>query len=217
MKAELRLEALGALLRQSVNRSLAAEEGAHAALLHAQLTDGGRGGEDPAPLLCLAAAEALGSKAEAALPAATALLFLGEMARVFGDVETGGGLAGPWGMPRALNAGDAFFALAQAALLADASADAERQLRALARLDEAARGLCSELAGESATGRSLLVAALGLAGIAAGLSDEALVAVEGYGVGLAAGAPDESRLAVLPPAVRRRLAAAAKTVTGGLA
>lgn len=217
MKAELQLEALDALLRESVKRSLAAEEGSHAALLHAQLTDGGHGGENPAPLLCLAAAEALGSEAEAALPAATALFFLGEMGRVFRDVAEGGGLAGPWGMPRALNAGDAFFALAQAALLADASADAERQLRALARLDEAARGLCAELVGESAAGRALVVAALGLAGIVAGLSEEALAAVEGYAAGLAAGAPDESRLAVLPPEVRRRLAEAAKTVTGGLA
>ena len=204
-----------ALLREGVKQALVEQKGSHAALLHAQLAEGDPPREGPAPLLCLLTADALGARPENALPAATALLLLTEMGRVFRDIAAdGAGLAKPWGMPRALNAGDGLFALAQDALLAaDAGLSADRRLRALDLLDAAARALGGELeaAAEGAAappGSSLLAAALALGGLAAGAGADIVEQLGAYGASLAAGAPDDVLLGGLAPDARRRLAEA---------
>jgi hypothetical protein len=137
-----------------------------------------------AGIVCLRAAEALGSSAESAVPGATALVLLAQMGDVFLSLESqdgGASLSTAWGMPRALNAGDAFFAAAQNTVLTDeGEISVQRRLHALSILDDATRGYMEALlaAGEGATvaqgEQSLLVAALSLAGVYAGADDEAM-------------------------------------------
>jgi hypothetical protein len=77
--------------------------------------------------LCLLTAESLGAEPEEALPLAASLAMLQLMAGVFAGIaaSTGGGeLQRSWGLPRTVNAGDAFFALANRALLQNDSARA---------------------------------------------------------------------------------------------
>ena len=112
-------------------------------------------------LLCLLATDALTGQADAGLPAATALALLAEMSEVFGGLAAAdsedappSGLTQSWGLPRALNAGDAFFALAQECLLQSqlTTLYPERQLRALQLLDKAARITAEELYGRATSG-----------------------------------------------------------------
>jgi hypothetical protein len=119
------------------------------------------------------------------VPGATALVLLSQMGDVFLSLESqdgGASLSTAWGMPRALNAGDAFFAAAQNAVLTDeGEISVQRRLHALSILDDATRGFMEALlaAGEEATSsqgeQSLLVAALLLAGVYAGADDEAML------------------------------------------
>ncbi len=175
-------------LLAGAREALAGLGAGHAALLRDQIaTADGRAGEQEAflpSLLCLAAAEALGAPAERALPAATALLCLAEMASIFegiaGHGTAAGALPATWGMPRALNAGDGFFVVAQSALLKAEGLSAEERLRALDLLDGACRDLSEELyeaaqANATVRGRSLLPAAAALGGLFAA-ADAGLVA-----------------------------------------
>lgn len=75
------------------------------------------------PLLCLMACEAVGGDAEQALPAAAALEILHNFSLVHDDIEDGDETRRHrptvwklWGAPQAINAGDAMFALAFAAM-----------------------------------------------------------------------------------------------------
>jgi len=204
-----------ALLREGVKQALVEQKGSHAALLHAQLAEDEG---SPAPLLCLLTADALGARPENALPAATALLLLTEMGRVFRDIAAdGAGLAKPWGMPRALNAGDGFFVLAQSALLdADAGLDEEQRLRALSILDEAARAIseeqCQAAPSEVAGHRALFEAGASLGAVFAGADAATASRFAAFGRALGEGAPDEAQIAGLGAKARERLALAARYV-----
>ena len=144
-----------------------------------------------AGIVCLRAAEALGASAEIALPGATALVLLAQMGDAFLSLESqdgGPSLSTAWGMPRALNAGDAFFAAAQDAVMTDdGEISVQRRLHALSILDDATRGFMEALltAGEGATitqgEQSLLRAALLLAGVYAGADDEAMASLRRLG------------------------------------
>jgi hypothetical protein len=133
-------------------------------------------------LLCLFTADAIAGRHEAALPAATALALLSTMVDVFGAIgETAeaDGLVHTWGMPRTLNAGDACFALAQETLLKAHGLDAERRLKAISLLDDAARAV-SESMHERATqkgsaGRAAIIsAAMALGALSAGAAQSTI-------------------------------------------
>lgn len=76
------------------------------------------------PLLCLLACEACAGDPQQAYPAAAALELLHNFSLVHDDIEDGdrtrrgrGTLWALWGMPKAINAGDALFAIAQLTIL----------------------------------------------------------------------------------------------------
>ena len=203
------------LLADSLRRTLERPDLSHFALLREQTRTGPA--RDLPGLLCLLGAASCGAPAERALPAATALALLGEMERVFEAIadEATEGLEAQWGMPRALNAGDAFFNQAQAAVLPAAGgldADGRRALFAL--YDSACRAFSETLAGTGdarEARRGILAVALCLGALAGGLSIDARsrleaavremdgAATEGAARFAAAGLPDEES---------RRLAAA---------
>ena len=102
------------------------------------------------PLLVLLACEACGGTAQAALPAAAAVELLHNFSLIHDDIEDGDELRRgrptlwkQWGIPQAINAGDAMFAQAHLALqrLADCGVPAERVVRALRAFD----GMCVHL------------------------------------------------------------------------
>lgn len=162
-----------------------------------------------APCLCLAAAEAAGARQEQALASAAALLCVVLMAEVFRELNAEGsatGLGTAWGMPRALNAGDAFFTLAQQAIL-ESGLPPRRRARSLSLLDGAARAVSETLAsslGDSAAQRALLPSALALGAAAAGAPETVLasllIASSGSGGGLV-GAEAKDLLTRLAPAL----------------
>ncbi|HHH40675.1 MAG TPA: polyprenyl synthetase family protein, partial [Chloroflexi bacterium] len=85
---------------------------------------GGRAGKRLRPVFCLLACEACGGEWERALPAAAAVELLHNFSLIHDDIEdndrTRRGrptLWALWGVPQALNAGDALYALAHLALL----------------------------------------------------------------------------------------------------
>ena len=171
------------LLLESLDDAIRAVGFTHAELV--QEHHASQAGESLLPgIVCLRAAEALGASAESAAPGATALVLLWKMGDVFLSLESqdgGASLSTAWGMPRALNAGDAFFAAAQNTVLTDqGEISVQSRLRALSILDDATRGFMEALlaAGDGATvaqgEHSLLVAALLLAGVYAGADDEAV-------------------------------------------
>jgi hypothetical protein len=132
-------------------------------------------------LLCLRVAEAVGGDASAALPAATALALLTEMSRVLLSLDSAPSLSTAWGMPRALNAGDAFFAAAQDALLSTSEEiTAERQIAAVRILDAACRDFLEALSASAEAAdspkpvRTLYPAAVALGAIVGGASDSTL-------------------------------------------
>lgn len=103
------------------------------------------------PLLCLLSCEAVGGKAESALPAAAALEFLHNFSLIHDDIED----CSPerhgretvwkiWGVPLAVNAGDGMFALAHVTLgrLAETGLPAEKALEIRRLLDAASLQLC---------------------------------------------------------------------------
>ena len=166
-----------AALDDALRNAAAADGLSHAELVRQQLE--ADAGEDSLPaLLCLRLGQVLCGNPSAALAPSTALALLTQMARVFLGLESQGGapsLSTAWGMPRVLNAGDAFYALAQdALLLLDDEIPAAERLRALDTFDGAVRGYVEALhaaPGENqlaAGQQALLPAAVTLAGIYAG-------------------------------------------------
>jgi hypothetical protein len=151
-------------------------------LVRAQVDTSDPAEYETAALACLAAAEAVGGSAEAAVPGAVSLAFISQMGHVFAGLESSGGsasLSTAWGMPRSLNAGDAMFALAQETILsASNELTAEDRLEALGWLDRASRNLGEALhaarpdAGAETTQRVLLPAALALGSLLGGAGNE---------------------------------------------
>jgi geranylgeranyl diphosphate synthase type I len=137
---------------------------------------------ETAALACLAASETAGATAEKALPAAIAIALVSQMGLVFAGLENSGGAASlstAWGMPRALNAGDAMFALAQESILgATLELTSEDRLQATRILDKGSREVIDALfalneAGDPADSaqRALLPAALQLGGLFGGADE----------------------------------------------
>ena len=115
-----------------------------------EATDGHADALLAAPALCLLTVEACDGGSEAALTAATSLALVQAMARAFGEIGSGGAdssLEFVWGFPRSLNAGDAFFALAQSLLLQPQreGLDEERAFAATRLLDTTCRKLSEAL------------------------------------------------------------------------
>ena len=173
-----------AMLQDGLDRAVSEIDFGHAELVREQMAAAEGGDGLAASIVCLRAAEALGADATIALPGATSLALLAQMASVFLSLESQDGrasLSTAWGMPRALNAGDAFFAAAQHTVLADeGEISVQRRLRALSILDDATKDFMEVLhaAGDSASvedgERLLLRAALLLAGVYAGADDETM-------------------------------------------
>jgi hypothetical protein len=92
-------------------------------------------------VFCLGIGRLITGSEDKALPAATALGLLEEMARVFCDIEASSParLVASWSMPRTLNAGDGFYAAAQRVLVDDQGLPDVQRLRALAVFSGAAR------------------------------------------------------------------------------
>ncbi len=178
-----------AMLGEAVHRAVAGERLSHAELVRLQV-DADEGADDVAALLCLRFADAVCGNPEAAVPPATSLALLSQMARVFLGLESQGGapsLSTAWGMPRVLNAGDAFYALAQEALLATHDElPAAKRLRAVDTLDVAVRDYAEALnaapgVDQLAAGQQALVpAAATLAGIYAGADDDTMTRLQGF-------------------------------------
>jgi hypothetical protein len=196
------------LLQDGIDRAVSEIDFSHAELVREQVAASEGGDGVVAGIVCMRAAEALGVDADMALPGATSLALVAQMAAVFLSLESqdgGASLSTAWGMPRALNAGDAFFAAAQNTLLADdGEISVQRRLRALSILDDATKDFMEVLhtAGSSASvkdgERSLLSAALLLAGVYSGADDETmtrLIRLGGKWAGMNA-ADLESALAV---------------------
>jgi len=173
-----------ALLRDGLDRAVSEIDFGHADLVREQVAASEGGDGLVASIVCLRAAEALGTDPKIALPGATSLALLAQMADVFLSLESqdgGASLSTAWGMPRALNAGDAFFAAAQNTVLTDdGEISVQRRLRALSILDDATKDFMEALyaAGEGAGvkdgERSLLSAAFLLAGVYSSADDETM-------------------------------------------
>jgi geranylgeranyl diphosphate synthase type I len=109
------------------------------------------GGKMLRPALVLVSAEAVGGRAEAAMPAAAALELVHNFTLIHDDIEdnsdTRHGRDTVWriaGVPQAINAGDGMFVLAQRTMLrlADSGVEPDRVLAAATALNEACIQLC---------------------------------------------------------------------------
>jgi hypothetical protein len=153
-------------LEAALTRAIDSLSTSHAVLLSRQLEDGRS--RDPG-LVCLLAADALGAPAGAAEPAAVALTLLAAMNAAFAGLDEEGAPLSRYGMPRSLNAGDGFFALAQSSLLHAADAgDAAQRLRAIDLLDATCRANAEDLRLQAENAPLLKNAAVELAALAAG-------------------------------------------------
>jgi geranylgeranyl diphosphate synthase type I len=103
------------------------------------------------PLLALLACESLGGEGQQALPAAAALELVHNFSLVHDDIQDGSPnrrgrptVWWLWGPSQAINAGDAFYALARLAIfqLQDAGVPYQKVLRAAQMMDQAAFQLC---------------------------------------------------------------------------
>jgi geranylgeranyl diphosphate synthase type I len=165
-------------LSEAIGRSLDTLHFSHGQLVREQIEAADPAGYEVAAMACLSAAEAAGGSVDAALPGAVALALISEMGFTFRGLENSGGAASlstAWGMPRALNAGDSMFALAQDALLSiPDEVTAEARLQATMVFDRGVRALIESMfdAGGGAPAsncqRSLLPAAMALGGLLAG-------------------------------------------------
>ena len=150
--------------------------------------------------VCLLTADALAGAAEDALPPAIALAFLHAMASTFEDLhgsnEYGDGLPAVWGMPRALNAGDAFFILAQQSVLrlTEKGLADERVLEAAILLTATARDLCDDLLSATAPAPRL-GPPFALGAIAAGATPTVVAALATFGSAIGRGEDYETHLA----------------------
>jgi hypothetical protein len=197
-----------ALLQVGIDQAVSEIDFSHADLVREQASASEGGDGLVASIVCLRAAEAMGIDPKIALPGATSLALLAQMATVFLSLESqdgGASLSTAWGMPRALNAGDAFFAAAQNTVLTDdGEISVQRRLQALSILDDATKDFMEVLhaAGEGAGvkdgERSLLSAALLLAGVYSSADDETMLRLKRVGEAWAGmeGADLESALAV---------------------
>src|SRR5688500_8173346 len=100
-----------AALEAALTRAIDSLAASHAVLLSHQVETGAS--REPG-LLCLLAADALGASGGIVEPAAVALSLLDAMATTFEGLDEEGAALSRYGMPRSLNAGDGFYALAQA-------------------------------------------------------------------------------------------------------
>ncbi len=176
-------------LKAALSRTVDGVSLSHAALLKDALAAVEADATAPQPaLLCLLTAEALGARPGDALPAATALALLAAMGSVFESIardQTEGPLARS-GMPRTLNAGDGFFALAQTSLLA-LEGTAERRLEATRLLDETARAYLEALntrwdeAPSDGSYAALLAGACALGALVAGGDDATRARLADFG------------------------------------
>ncbi len=201
--------------REGLRRALAGEKMHHVELIRESVGFGRGKGGSPAAIrgflpgaICLFVAEALGARPGEALPAAAALDLVHEMALIqtgLGEgIEQGGrqGIAVSAGIPLALNASDAAYALAQLSLLqlAEEALSDDIVLLATARLDAAmseladathghidalSRPLTARAALSSEEESVLLGAAAALGALISGAGEEAVEALDAFGRGLA--------------------------------
>jgi hypothetical protein len=130
-------------LEAALTRAIDSLTTSHAVLLSHQVETGAS--REPG-LLCLLAADALGAPAGSAEPAAVALSLLDAMAATFDGLDEEGAALSRYGMPRSLNAGDGFYALAQSALLHSIdSDDTTKRLAAIDLLDATCRAHAEEM------------------------------------------------------------------------
>lgn len=133
---------LRATVVQALVRAVDGLDGGYAALLRDQLrnTEVETTLYGPA-VFCLGLGHLITGSEEKTLPPATALGLLEEMARVFVDLEAAppAALVAAWGMPRALNSGDGFYAAAQRILLDDQGLSPAQRLRVNGLFTSAAR------------------------------------------------------------------------------
>jgi geranylgeranyl pyrophosphate synthase len=162
-------------LEEALTRAIDSLSTSHAVLLSHQVETGAS--REPG-LLCLLAADALGAPQGAAEPAAVALLLLDAMAATFEGLDDEGAALSRYGMPRALNAGDGFYALAHSALLhASDAGDAAQRLAAIDLLDATCRAHAEDMrlsATKGQAGSTLRNAAVEFAALAAGVSSASL-------------------------------------------
>ncbi|HHX43693.1 MAG TPA: polyprenyl synthetase family protein [Chloroflexi bacterium] len=160
------------------------------------------------PLMCLLACEAAGGDWRSALPAASAVELVHNFSLIHDDIEDNSETRrhrptvwSLWGIPQAINTGDAMWAVARQTChrLTAAGHPPERTLRVMATLDEACLALCTgqylDLAFEQQETVSLadymqmiggktaalLSAALAIGAILASADDEVVASYAGFG------------------------------------
>jgi hypothetical protein len=157
-----------AVVAEGVRRLLDGLDFGHAEPLRQAWQDAN--GSLAAPSLCLLTAEVVGGDPSPALPLATALALLEASVGVFRDLAlddegASGRLQADWGMARVLNAGDAFFVLAQQSVL---HLDASRALDAAVRFDAIAESCWPALASGESAAPALVKGAIILGALSAG-------------------------------------------------
>jgi hypothetical protein len=182
-------------LGASVQDATGTVDGESGFLVRQHLSSQGEAGAEammPA-LFCLGLGPALGRGEEATLAPAISLALLAQMAHVFYDMDAGEGISVAWGMPRALNAGDAFYVLAQEQLLQGcAGLSPDIGVEALRTLDGASRVFSEALQASTGAGshgldqaaRSLYPFAGRLAGLTLGLNGAEATEIQRLGVDL---------------------------------
>lgn len=109
------------------------------------------GGKRVRPLLCLLSCEAAGGQWQAAVPLAASLELVHNFSLIHDDIEDSSPTRrhrptvwAVWGVPQAVNVGDAMFTLARSAVhsLADRGTPAEVVLATLQRIEESCLALC---------------------------------------------------------------------------
>ena len=165
------------VLEEALTRAIDSLSTSHAVLLSHQVETGA---SREAGLLCLFAADTLGAAQGTAEPAAVALSLLDAMAATFEGLDEEGAALSRYGMPRSLNAGDGFYALAQSSLLhATVTGDDNQRLAAIDLLDATCLAHAEEmrLVASGAPGVfTLRNAAIEFAALAAGVSTASLPA-----------------------------------------
>jgi hypothetical protein len=215
-------------LYAAINDAIASLDFSHSQLLGQHMSSlSGPDADDaflPA-LTCVLTADALGAPSEAALTAATALAIVEATAYVVDDLVAAGssgeapGLIGHWGVPRTLNAADAFFALGNDVLIRieGEGFDAGRVLKLADVFNDACRDWSEETNARfgSAPGISkhpspaLLHAAVRMAALIAGFEGDAV------SVSTALTRNDAAMLeTLLPSHAATRLAEAASYLAG---
>jgi hypothetical protein len=140
--APLTTKELRAEVVLAVERAVDSLDGGYAALMRAQVRSSEVASDAYGPaVFCLGLGYLINGSDEKALPAATSLALLEEMARVFQglEAEPRSDLIDTWGMARSLNSGDGFFAAAQRVLIEDQGLAAEQRIGMLSTLTQAAR------------------------------------------------------------------------------